>query len=442
MRSAPPHAALAAGLLPLLLAHPAFAREGCEEPLTLAGFERQIEAAEASWKALDAPTYTASLAELRGALPCLSEPLGVPEVGQLFRLLGLEAFLERDLESASAWFGAARAVQPGYALPTSLIRPGNPARALYEEAQAPGGSRALGIPLEGELRIDGSPSLEAPTGRAWFFQRLDAGGAVAQSALLAAGDPPPAYESTTAVNDGRLELRLSPLRLGLLSLRAAAGVNLGQRFQLSAYGEYAPSYPYPIRTTEDPDRVTPPGYQNDADYLLSRDAEDVRLSWWDAGLALRFFSLPAYRSRWTARWLVSGGLGLHGYRWEGPSGFYDQDWLVDLYEDSLDPDRFLEARWIEQIWVTRFHLGGGREWRLTPGWVVVLSLSLTLEEPNTGSDKRLGAGWWSLADERGELARSSSDSLDLEHLDNLSEALYTADTYIWPQPALEIGWRF
>jgi hypothetical protein len=141
---------------------------------------------------VDAGAFRAAAASMRTVVPCLVEPLTPQEAAAIHRVQGLAAWLDGDTEAARRDFAAARAADPTWQFPTTMIPVGNPVRALYDGAAAlPGGDH---IPAAKAAKpwIDGAPGRLRPAGRPVVFQLVHGREAI-QTTWLAANDPLPTY---------------------------------------------------------------------------------------------------------------------------------------------------------------------------------------------------------------------------------------------------------
>ena len=213
--------------------------EDCARRFTSAEVSLSLTQAESAFSQLEEETFEKQMVEASGQLRCVSEPMPVPVVAQYHRLMGIRAFLARDMEAANAAFASARLLDPAYAFPDGVLPPKHPIRALYTGAQAKATPvDPPAIPEKGQLYFDGSPSTQRPAGRATIFQVVDKQGPTL-SAYLYPTAPLPDYplqreEVATAPHEPRKSAAGSSgrtLRLGLLgaggaSLLASGAVEL------------------------------------------------------------------------------------------------------------------------------------------------------------------------------------------------------------------------
>ncbi|MCO4747428.1 MAG: hypothetical protein KC912_21690 [Proteobacteria bacterium] len=185
----PPHLIFAA------LMFPSGAWAACEAPATTLDLQQDLDASELAFSKLDLEAFTAATDSARAAIPCLNETLPRAVVAQIHRFEGLRAFADSDPEAASLAFAAARAIQPAYVFPETLVPVGNPVRDLYTalDVSTPE-TVATAKPASGHLAFDGRVSEQRSKHWPTLFQRFDDAGAPVDTAYLWAADALPAYE--------------------------------------------------------------------------------------------------------------------------------------------------------------------------------------------------------------------------------------------------------
>lgn len=175
------------------LALAAHAGTVCSEGSDTTDLTNAIVDAEVSFSDLDIVAFKASTDHIRALLPCLEDPLTRHLAAEVHRYLGIRAFGDRDPD-ADLYFAAARAIEPDYEFPPSLIPEGNPVRTAYRAydlAQA----RTLPVPepATGSLQFDARTTLERPAAWPTIWQRLDEDGAVVATDYLLPAEAMPAY---------------------------------------------------------------------------------------------------------------------------------------------------------------------------------------------------------------------------------------------------------
>lgn len=153
-----------------------------------------LEQAEADYQERNRDGVLYDRDQARELLPCLTDALTRPLAAQYHRVEGLAAFLERDDPTAREFFASARALEPGYVLPTSLAPEGHPVRSLYMAFdRSEGRWETLPTPHHGHVQLDGLRSMDRSLSFPTLYQRFDETGAVVETALLLPGDASPTY---------------------------------------------------------------------------------------------------------------------------------------------------------------------------------------------------------------------------------------------------------
>ena len=175
---------LSALLTPAALAAP----QGCDEATAPGQIKDALDAAEASYANLDLESFLAATEDIEGLIGCSEGPIGAALAARSHRLRGLRAFVDQDEERAKLAFAAARAAEPGYAFPESLLPPGNPVLDLYGAVPLSiGASEPVAEPLEGMLTFDGVRGDERPSAWPTVAQHV-IGDTTSASAYLWPGD--------------------------------------------------------------------------------------------------------------------------------------------------------------------------------------------------------------------------------------------------------------
>lgn len=216
-------------MTPLLVAWlTAAAAADCPEPVDTTDLERAIAEAEHTFASLEVDAFKQATDRLRDLLPCLEDPLTRQLAADVHRWLGVRAFGDRDPE-ASAAFAAARSIDPDHRFPPSMVPPGNPLLDAWAEIDL--GVRTVALappPAAGSLQFDARTTLERPVSWPTLFQRLDADGAVVETAWLRPDDPLPAYPVAPLLPPVALEpRRRTPLLVGAVVAGVVTGVTYG-----------------------------------------------------------------------------------------------------------------------------------------------------------------------------------------------------------------------
>lgn len=161
------------------------ARAACDVPSTVIDV---IEAAEVSADAYgnaDLMGFIETTSRLEALLPCLQEPVPRNVAASVHRMMGIRAFVDKKKDRAEAAFGAARAIEPRYRFPETMVPPGHPMMSSY-------GALALEslttvevpTPAGGYLHLDGRPTTDRPVEHATLVQRFEGDGSVGATAYL------------------------------------------------------------------------------------------------------------------------------------------------------------------------------------------------------------------------------------------------------------------
>ncbi len=167
----------------------------CASSRTTADLKAQLEAAEATYGQLDVAGFRDAMDRARQILPCLEDELTRHTAAELHRFEGLLAFVDRDPEHSPTAFAAARAIEPHYRFPETLVPSGNPVLQDYEAIDPRSAKvEVLADPVGGRLVLDGRTANQRPTSLPTVFQLVQDDGRVTDTAYLWPGDPVPPYE--------------------------------------------------------------------------------------------------------------------------------------------------------------------------------------------------------------------------------------------------------
>lgn len=163
----------------------------CPTRRSTADLSRALDQAEAAFERRDKATVISSATDAEAHILCLGEALTPSVAARFHRVQGLRAFLSQDQPAAGRSFAAAKAIEPAYVLPATLVPDAHPARVLYDSAPV-GITASEPIPAtRGSVRVDGRDLPTRPTDRPVVLQRFDESGAVAQTWVLKPADPLP-----------------------------------------------------------------------------------------------------------------------------------------------------------------------------------------------------------------------------------------------------------
>lgn len=191
------------GFLTLSLSLSLRTAQACENASTTADLRLAIEELEAAYIALDIEGVRGRLDALEVLMPCLQEAIPRTDATRYHRAQGLGAFINRDSESASQAFLAARSIEPDAPLPSSLIPEGHPVQRLYAERSLDDlQAGPLPEPVDSYLVLDGRQADQRPLSHPVIFQRIETSGNVAQSAYLWPDDPLPSFAVAPPAPEG------------------------------------------------------------------------------------------------------------------------------------------------------------------------------------------------------------------------------------------------
>ncbi len=186
----------------LLLA--ALAHAAC--PVSPGAIEAALDAAQVAFRMMDRAGFQGATDTAREGLDCLAEPVSPAFAARVHRVNGLREFFAGNDAGARLAFGAARAIDPAYEFPESIVPAGHPVRTLYAEATSVSSvTVAAPPPAEGQVEFDGAPSPNRPSERPTLALLVRPDRSVAASAYLWPGDPLFPYTvapSTTSVATG------------------------------------------------------------------------------------------------------------------------------------------------------------------------------------------------------------------------------------------------
>lgn len=215
-------------MLVLLAAALARAADGCPLPRRAEELDAALAVVEGAWGE-DEAAFLDAVGRARGVLACVAEPVPPAVAARMHRAEGLAAFLGRDAEASARAFAAARALDPEYRFPETMVPPNNPLETTFGLLPAGAATARVPAPAGGRtLWFDGTATRARPEDRPTVFQVQDADGAVRTSAWLPTDAPLP-YRA-----------RGEGLRLPLLIGAGVAAAGAGALYALAAdaHGDY------------------------------------------------------------------------------------------------------------------------------------------------------------------------------------------------------------
>lgn len=204
------------------------AKAACEARTTTADLVGAMRAAEASYVAMDLDSFRSATAQANAILPCLSEVLTPVDVAAYHRMEGLDAYAAQDTIRTMSAFVAATAIQPGFALPSTIAPAGNPLDAIYQlaKSQIPAIPETLSPPAGTLVYVDGDRGTARSTKREAVLQLASMGGEVLWTGLVAADTPAPdwsAFGQAVAAADVGMETSTTHKRKPTIPLAIGAG---------------------------------------------------------------------------------------------------------------------------------------------------------------------------------------------------------------------------
>lgn len=201
-------------------------------PSSDASLQSTLDSAQLAFSMMDSGAFSTATADAEAQASCLSDPVSTTVAARLQRVLGLQAFVSGDEGAARKAFAAARAIEPDYQFPDSMVPADHPVRQLYSQSlNASGASAELPVPAAGHLEFDGTAGTRRPTERPTLALLVDTRGAVSNSGYLWPEDPvfsyAPAAAATVATTK---EPKATPTRHGPnlpLTIVAAASLVAG-----------------------------------------------------------------------------------------------------------------------------------------------------------------------------------------------------------------------
>jgi hypothetical protein len=168
----------------------------CGQPSDTVELSSSLEAAQGNYAELDVAGFREAMDDARRVLPCLRDPITRHLAAEMHRFEGLLAFVDRQPARSTTAFAAARAIEPNYRFPESIVPSGNPVLEDYEALDPDAAAfEAVAEPVDGSIQFDGRPSAQRATAYPTLVQLVDASGRVTTTTYLWPGDPLPAYEA-------------------------------------------------------------------------------------------------------------------------------------------------------------------------------------------------------------------------------------------------------
>lgn len=190
-----------------------------------------LQEAEAGFGALDLERFRSASDAAVTEVDCLEEALPRSVVARLHRVSGLRAFVDDDPASAAAAFASARAIEPEYLFPETLVPAGHPVHERYGAQDPTSGGSPVPLPADGRIEVDGRPGAALPETRPSVVQWVRSDGSVTESRYLGPGmqlfDYALAETSVVVPRPTRRSRTSVPMAIGAGVLMAATAVTYG-----------------------------------------------------------------------------------------------------------------------------------------------------------------------------------------------------------------------
>ena len=223
--------------------------QDCAATGSVAMVAERLAASEAAFTELDVETFGLAADQAALLLPCVEDAVTPDLAAWSHRVFGLRLVLEGRQEEATLPFAAARALEPEYSFPETLIPAGHQVRSIYASFDLDTGTfETLPEPLVGHLTFDGSQGIVRPMAWPTLVQVFDAAGTPTATRYLFPGDAMPAYEAVPPpIEVLTLVERLRLHRGKFFTVAGIAAVASGASYTLAAlwsrdFKVYNPSY--------------------------------------------------------------------------------------------------------------------------------------------------------------------------------------------------------
>lgn len=200
----------------------------CPDGLSAQTIDAALFDAESAIGQLQSDRFLTETEDLTLTVACLREPIDASFAAHVHRVVGMRAFIGRQGEDVTGAFSAARAADPTYVWPETILPEGHGLRDQLREAPTLDAVRPLPRPRAGVLRFDGVEGLERPTDRPTVMQVLDADGEVVATGWLHPTDALLPYDARRPVlpplPTGPRRVRSSLLVAAVTGTVASAGL--------------------------------------------------------------------------------------------------------------------------------------------------------------------------------------------------------------------------
>lgn len=232
----------------ILLTHAAVA--GC--PARAADLVASLNAAEAAFAAMDDAGLSRGVREAERTAGCLIERPDAAIVARMHRAEGLGAFVAGHEAGAARAFAAARALDPTFSFPPTVVPPGHPILVAYGALPTRSAdTTALAAPATGRLELDTRVARSRPNDRPVLAQLVGPGETVRLSMYALPGAALFAYDE--AARSIERTSRPGEPRPAAVPLAIAAGVSAASAAVLYGFAADAHDDYYALRQ-HDPSR--------------------------------------------------------------------------------------------------------------------------------------------------------------------------------------------
>ena len=208
----------------LLLAQAALA--DCDED----ALRQVLDTGESAFVARDKDGVRAASTDVTGLVECQSAPIAPATAARVHGLLGMNAWLDQDEDTAALYFAAARAADLDYLFPQTAVPETHPMRKAFDESS---GAFALTTPLQPVETwtwfVDGRASTDLYSQRPVVLQLDGPEEGLHSSLVVGTGQRPPPIPLPDAPAPAVRERRTATVGLaaGAAGLAATSGVLFG-----------------------------------------------------------------------------------------------------------------------------------------------------------------------------------------------------------------------
>ncbi len=179
------------------------ANAACPDPTPMSELTASVDDSMLSFATLDEEGFIESSDTLLQGVPCLSEAIGAADAASIHRSLAMRAFWDGDDANATAYFRAARRLEPNHVLSNKIAPEGGPLATLYAGAERPAvRMSSMSAPAWTTVYVDGERASQRPQGVPALFQYEVGGEGIIWSGLVEGGVEPPSLDDARALRGG------------------------------------------------------------------------------------------------------------------------------------------------------------------------------------------------------------------------------------------------